>query len=210
MCVMYNGGCPRYPVDVTDKDTHYRFDQIVVVVVSKSTKDTFDAWYNQEKNDIGWTQNLPKVYSTVNIDGTTPQDPEPDASQRWQTPHTYSKHYHPGASYEMRSEEVLPGEHGHQACYQISGNIITSGLGAGTADRSHWSNMTGATSHVQLDVLPFIRACQLDGNAVVGVWLNSNLNQAPMYAGSNANKYLEVRPILAEANRQIAPGTPCP
>lgn len=159
---------------------------------------------------MGWTANLPAVYSSLILDGTTPQDPEPADSQRWQNPSGLNSHYHPGASYEMRSEIVNPGGHGHQACYGVSGVILTDGVAAGTADRSHWSNMVGATSHAELDVLPFIRACQLDGNAVTGTWLNRNLTRPIMHSGTYVGKYLEVRPVLAEPSRQIAPGTPCP
>lgn len=101
---------------------------------------------------------------------------------------------------------------------QFSGGTIEVDLGtgelpfvaAGTADRSHWSNMVGATSHAELDVLPFIRACQLDGNAVTGTWLNRNLTRPIMHSETYVGKYLEVRPVLAEPSRQIAPGTPCP
>jgi hypothetical protein len=92
----------------------------------------------------------------------------------------------------MRSETVAGG-HGHQATYDGAGNLILSGVAAGTADRFE----SGTSAHANGDALPFIWASQLDGNPVQeGAFLNYGLSDPLLYeSGENIEKYLRVRPI---------------
>ena len=54
--------------------------------------------------------------------------------------------------------------HGHQACYDANGFLITTGVAAGSADFVAPTKRGGFIGHQAEDVHPFIRALQLDGN----------------------------------------------
>ena len=63
--------------------------------------------------------------------------------------------------------------------------------------------------HVQADVLPFIRAAQMDGNPVDGGVLNIDLSGPIMHFGYYLQQYFEARPIVANAKPALANNT-CP
>ena len=83
------------------------------------------------------------------------------------TVRTKNTFLHHDAKYEMRSKPTSGG-HGHQAMYNIGGQLITAPIAAGTADLYAPFDSLGipssAKSHRDQDVYPFIRALQLDGN----------------------------------------------
>lgn len=192
-----------FEVDVRFKNYTNVSDRLILVIIPRSTSTGFNNWYAAQSADRGWLEELPSLYSRVNNNA----DPEPDTCdpQRWDTPDfSVNTHYHPGASIEMRSEET-EGGHGHQACYNAARNLINSGVSAGTADRSHPSNLIGSDSHANLDVIPFIWSLQLDGNPVMGTTLNLNLTGPIFYSGSNVDNYLDVRPPIANSKSQIEP-----
>ena len=115
---------------------------------------------------------------------------------------------HHDAKYEMRSKPTSGG-HGHQAMYNIGGQLITAPIAAGTADLYAPFDSRGipssAKSHRDQDVYPFIRALQLEGNPVhkissaVGLGMvdvPTNLNRPCIYKGDKTDKYIERRPVL--------------
>ena len=179
------------------------FDRMILVIIPRSTPTKYNNWVN-DNVDISWINDLPAVYSKL---AAINSDPEPDITicnpQRWEDVDPLDKKYHPFASYEMRSE-VING-HGHQACYNLNGDLINNGLSAGTADFAHHSIPLGENGHVTHDVLPFIWAAQLDGNPVQGepgsTFAPSDLSHPIMYEGhqgSNLDTYLTLRPIYAD------------
>jgi hypothetical protein len=138
-------------------------------------------------------------------------DPEPPGRidscepQHWSAPESpLTLSLHPGAVVEMRSLSV-DGGHGHQATYDINGNLIRSGLGAGSADFS--SPLVDTDSHYIDDVRPFIWAAQLDANPIycpefcgsggVGDWVRR---------GTALARYQEVRPAVANTKTELRPG----
>lgn len=192
-----------FEIGVKLKDSTQISDRLILVIVPQSTLTNFNAWYATQSTDKDWLQELPSLYKSVN----DPNDPEPATCnpQRWGSLGNIDNYYHPGAVFEMRSEETT-NSHGHQACYNSAESLITSSVSAGTADRSHWSNLTGVTSHTNLDVLPFIWSVHLDGNPVKGTILNGNLTGPILYSGSSINDYLEARPPIANSKPQLDPG----
>ena len=192
---------------------HYRpnektdviFDKLWVVVNAPETKTEFDDWYAQNA-DISWTTNLPRPFASITINisnGTTNAvDPEPNPfgiGGRWHAPEAKNTFLHHDAKYEMRSKPTSGG-HGHQAMYNIGGQLITAPIAAGTADLYAPFDSLGipssAKSHRDQDVYPFIRALQLDGNPVLPTDINRNLNRPCIYRGPNTDKYVERRPVL--------------
>jgi hypothetical protein len=115
------------------------------------------------------------------------------------TVRTKNTFLHHDAKYEMRSKPTSDG-HGHQAMYNIGGQLITAPIAAGTADMYAPFDSRGipssAKKHRKEDVYPFIRALQLDGNPVLPRDINRNLNRPCIYKGPNTDKYIERRPVL--------------
>jgi uncharacterized protein (DUF2141 family) len=193
-------------VEVKAKSTTAVFDRIIVTVVPISTVQDYDAWFLQWSANTGWLAELPATYSSL-AGGTG--DPEPGActNQLWENTVGNVNYYHPGATFELRSEETSGG-HGHQACYTNGGAFISSGVAAGSADRSHYSNLIPfSTSHRILDVLPFVSAAQLDGNPVSANDLfPTNLDRPMMYEGVRLQQYLQVRPAVANNKSPLTAG----
>lgn len=67
--------------------------------------------------------------------------------------------FHPGFYYELRKKSATS-DSGAQATYDANGNIITSGLAAGTADKI--SPLSSKAGHYRVDVMPFNWAYSLD------------------------------------------------
>lgn len=149
------------------------------------------------------------------ISGTRPVDPEPEdcEPQSWLHPDEFdsgigglffdSITYHPGATYNIRSELNTLSE-GHQATYNAQGEVILNGIAAGSADRGPPNSRT----HVMMDVLPFIWAAQLDGNPVEPSPLESvpaQLDQPLLYLGNRLKSYFIPRPAVANNKTQLLP-----
>lgn len=177
----------------TDNGTSYA-DRLIIVVVPPATVQSFSNWHVQEQSDTNWLSEMPRPYAPLYY----PYDPEPVEvdPQRWQEPKVTNTYYHPAGYYDMRSE-VTSGFHGHQAIYDSNGAIVENGVSAGTADRVAPTGATFAL-HTEVDVIPFVWACQLDGNPCNGTFLYANMTAPIMYSGGNLRKYLEVRPPLAD------------
>lgn len=167
-------------------------DEILMVIISDSTFTNHVTWLAANQ-DLSWLAGLPAPYPALGNGGA---DPEPAGCDNWSTPSTLSNNYHPGASSEMRAGSALD-SHGHQATYNAAGALITSDLAAGTADRGSSGN---PFLHVPRDVLPYIRAAQLDGNAVgpfPGTALPADLTGPLMTRGTELDRYLQLRPPIA-------------
>lgn len=167
----------------------------------------FDAWLRAEQADLAWTQNLPPVYSKL-APGNRNPEPESCQPRQWPTLRRIANQYHPGAAYEMRSTPRPDGS-GMQATYDAQGNLIREGLAAGSADRAapgSGVNLSRIWNHMQRDVIPFIRAAQLDGNAVRPTLFYSTLNAPIVHFGPHLRAYSKVRPTFGPV-REIPPGT---
>ncbi len=187
---------------VPDQGNEREFDHLWVVVNSPDTEMRFNDWYVQNA-DMSWTSGLPQPFSSISIDPGTaePVDPEPGPPGQWGTPHRIASFLHHDARFEMRSSPVAGG-YGHQATYDANGVLIEDPIAAGTADIAapyHADGVLrviGALKHREQDVLPFIRALQLDGNPVHSTDINRSLTRPCLYRGSHTDKYIDRRPVL--------------
>ena len=186
-----------YTVKATLEECGDAIDEMLLIVVPKDTQDAFNAWFTAEIANDEWVDELPAPYSELGGNNT---DPEPSRCnpQRWRSPELKTSNFHPGGSIEMRSEPV--GTTGHQAIYGASGELITQGAGAGTADRG----LPFTTDHLQRDVKPFVWAAQLDANPVeCSITLCSNLDRPLMHQGEYIGKYIQARPTLSERSLNV-------
>ena len=174
-------------------------DRLWLVVNSSLTRTVFNACYEQNSANMNWVLTLPSPYSTIELNQEgQPVDPEPGAPNQWAGPTRVATFLHHDAAYEMRTANQ--GDHGHQAMYDAQGNLITSTIAAGTADRERpilfWG-IPNWTNHREADVYPFIRALQLDGNPVSAndQFEQTNLNRPCIHQGTHTDKYIECRPI---------------
>jgi RHS repeat-associated protein len=139
-----------------------------------SDQQLFNAWVALEQADTGWLSTISDCPDNIRIVNGQPQNC--DQSQ-WKSFGAANQTFHPGASWCMRSNTSSgPGQ---QCCYDSHGDLITSGLGAGTPDRqaaSFWNGLY--LNHYFHDVAPFNIAWQLDGGIL----------------GSHLRAYLAVRP----------------
>lgn len=156
---------------------------------------------------MDWLDELPAAYLSLGPGGTDPEPPTSPGDQDWEAPERFDDddYYHPDAEFEMRSIET-DGGHGHQACYDIDGDFIPSGVSAGTADLVHNSHKVLDPTHKDEDVFPFIRAAQLDGNPVDAYdFVPLHLNRPMMYEGDNIEEYLRLRPPIPNGKPLLAP-----
>lgn len=197
-------------------------DVITAYFVPQSTRTRFNDWFATWSANTDWLDYLPEIYDQLPLVGG---DPEPDGCCWWESPQVLGNTgiYHPGARTEMRSAPIevggTPNEAGHQAMYLNTLQSITSGVGAGSADRSHPSNIFGGDSHAELDVCPFVWAAQLDGNPFqpgIAVPFNPCLFDPPsvplLHLGQNLGRYLQVRPATPGGVRPFGtcPSEPAP
>jgi hypothetical protein len=193
-------------VEVRCKDGSMVMDRLIVTVVPNSTVQSHNTWFTQWAANTAWLAELPAAYSALPAGNGNPE-PVTCTNQYWEGVDVIESFYHPGAGFEMRSEET-PNGHGHQACYTGGaggGTLITSGVAAGSADSHHYSDIF-TPSHRTEDVLPFVLAAQLDGNPV---WVNDlfpmNLNRPMMYEGNHLQQYMQVRPPIPNNKPFLAP-----
>ena len=111
-----------------------------------------------------------------------------------------SDHMHHDAKYELRSETI--DQHGNQATFDANGDIITTTIAAGTADYyqpfNYWGMLRPNGAHRRADVLPYVRALQLDGNPghPSSVVIPANITRPCLYQGENLDNYLYCRPCV--------------
>ena len=181
-----------FNVEVTHQQYSHLSGKFILVIYPDTTADEYRNWANMNQS-LTWTDNLPQVYSALDTNNAN-EDPEPPTLEctNWKPPSDLSSHYHPGATHEMRTEMIGPENgHGHQATYDSGGDLITSGLGAGTADyvspeisMEIISFIFGLEySHLNQDVKPFIWAAQLDDNPVKEIFDFEDLTHLLMHRG---------------------------
>ena len=120
---------------------------------------TFDEWIRLEKSNGAWWTALPKCPAKICIRSHSPVNPDP---QKWKNPNEINivtKHYHPGARYEMRSNPSL-GVYGNQCTYDAEGDILTNIPAAGTVD--FYSPGVNFWGHQYHDVYTFDLAKKLN------------------------------------------------
>lgn len=137
-------------------------------------KQIFDQWVVIEQADTGWLNGLSDCPDKICVENGQPKNCD---NGQWKSLGSASQTFHPGASWCMRSDTSSGS--GQQCCYDKQGDLITSGLGAGTPDRQAASARNGLyLNHYNHDVAPFNIAWDLDGGIL----------------GLNLSKYLAVRP----------------
>lgn len=189
-------------------------DGVIVVVYADETLEEYTTWHGTAATDTAWLAGLPQMFSKLDNGNA---DPEPSCllfgccdPQLWESPTTLGNLYHPGATYEMRSETPA-GLPGHQTTYDGSGKLITTDLAAGSACRAAPASLTDPFSlaHISEDVWPYIRAAQLDGNPVEAspsIFVPATLTKPLMYRGAKLDQYLVVRPAVPNAKPLLSPG----
>lgn len=101
----------------------------------------------------------------------------------------------------MRSSKTESG-HGHQACYDINGNLIVSGISVGTAGFSYCYDVS--FDHLNNDVKPFMWALHMDGNPLKRTgYLGTKLSSPLIFQGQHINQYFDRRP--PHTNNQLDP-----
>lgn len=207
-------------VEVMLKNGGGPIDHLIINVVPPETKTKFDDWHTQNLSDMAWLSHLPALYKKL---GNGNSDPEPFSwgINFWHPPDSVAadNFYHPGAAFQMRSHEVDSFDDtydgcGHQATYDVNRLLIRGepGVSGGSADRvvpitSGGPIFIGLT-HVEADVMPFIWAAQLDGNPCSGESPPTNLTKPMLHEGSFLNKYLTVRPVIANGKPELNPRNP--
>lgn len=193
----------RFDIELRHKEYPGQvFDNLMLLILPENTQQLFDDWYATESADSGWLAELPALYSALaNNNG----DPEPACEpELWEASSAFNGLLHPNAAFEMRSNVTANG-HGHQATYNETGNIITSGVSAGTADRAHKSNIFGSDSHYNVDVRTFIWAMHLDANPVDCDFRCLSVSGEFVLEDINLTRYLSVRPPVANSRPMLVP-----
>jgi hypothetical protein len=197
-------------------NSHYRFDlslllkaggdvldSLILTVLPRDTKTEFDVWYANE-NPPTWTANLPSMFSSITV---KPSLLRPDRNMNpklYNFPTVKDTRMHPNAFFEMRS---LPDadDHVHQLCFDKNGLLITSGVSAGSADKSQTPGIGNwSYAHITNDVNPFIWALQLDGNPAEQDF--TNLSSPMMHEGAYIRKYLQCRPTFPNTKPVLPDG----
>lgn len=198
-------------VEIQRREDSVPLDKTWVVVNSPETERLFSEWCTNNAS-TAWAASLPKPYTklTIGVDAAgvkTAVDPEPGSPGEWSPPRPLNTHLHHGAAYEMRTEVGVAGEHGHQATYDENGSLIRVGIAAGTADFKRpyttvfWTKVPNFARHLEADVLPYIRALQLDGNPVKAVDVYRNLDRPCLFMGEHTLAYLLRRPTTPSGTK---------
>ena len=214
----------KFEIEVLAKGSSESIDRLIVTVVPPETLTNFEQWL-VDNQDLGWLAELPAVYSNVLLDADDKAiNPEPSSltCSNWKDNKPFSlffdmganTYYHPDADHEIRSEETAGG-HGHQACYDGVGNLIRTGVSAGTADRAFYGsiNLGLSSLHVELDSRPFVWAAQLDGTPTQGeddiIPNYSKIDNPIMHEGWFIGEYIKLRPPIVQGRAELIPGS-CP
>jgi hypothetical protein len=175
-------------------------DSLWLTIYSPDDFDKYNNWIIEELNrGTNWLNTLPAVYEEMIDIGNL------NANWNKTTPINPNSYMHHHATYESRSYPV-EGKHGHQATYDSNGNLIRDGIAAGSAD---FFSPKGAFDeetelHRNIDVYPFIRAAQQDGNPVrpsnaTDLLINiipTRFSRPCIYQGQNLETYFKYRPAL--------------
>ena len=215
---------PNEPEDLAPEIVHVNLreagggpilDSLWIVVCSRETKLEFDAWRQENEANLTWTLTLPPPPSrlVLNPIGDLMVLP-PGFSGAWNQPRRFEncEWMHHDAVFEIRSKPVAGG-HGHQATYRENGTLITSTIAAGSADKRAPEFPNGLWNHRKWDVLPYIRALQLDGNPVkpanqTGAFphlVPRFLSFPSLFQGASSSSYLLCRPTIPTGIAPVQP-----
>lgn len=193
----------RYHIELVNKQTQEVLDRMWLMINSGEAAQLYSDWLVANAS-ISWTTVLPAAFEDIAlITNGTSVLPDPSVHYPgWKDPKRNESLLHHDAVYEMRSEHV--GDHGHQATYDSSGRLIRSTIAAGTADYFHpltirfpaWT--VAREDHYRNDVVPFLRALNLDGNPGIynSRYAPTNLDRPCIRQGTNTDQYINRRPIL--------------
>ncbi len=200
----------HYYIQVLPKNGGDTIDRLIITLVPRSTKTSFDNWYTTEKADLAWLGELVNLFSSFS---TTLQPSgyyrRPDRNFYpflYSIPGDYDGRMHPNAYFEARSY-ATPGGHAHQMCFNAGGGLLKSdaGVSAGSADKAAAFPMNlDWRLHVNADVKPFIWALQLDGTPADQQ--TTTLSAPIMHEGANLKKYSECRPAIANGKPILTDG----
>ena len=193
---------------LVQQSTLVTMDRLWIVVCSPETRREFDAWAARNATNAAWTATLPAPPARLETNGVGGASLPALCRRDWFDPEAVDpdNYLHHGAAFEIRSVPQ-PGGYGHQATYRADGTLITNTIAAGTADFTTPSpklNFGRLDHHRTEDVLPFIRALQLDGNpcipdngmsSLVEI-IPRNISRPALFEGQNTRRYIELRPIL--------------
>lgn len=200
-------GHSEFSVQVGAKTGSGSFDTLMITVVPPETKSDFDRWYARESTASGkaWLAELPPMPTKLEVSPLQAPDRNLFGFQRlWLDPAQTNTRYHPNAYFEIRSRKT-PGDHGHQICCTVTGELILAGVSAGTADKEvPFPESIVYWLHVDADVKPFVWAAQLDGNPC-----NENfttLTRPILHYGEYLRRYMECRPPVPNSNPRFIPG----
>jgi hypothetical protein len=146
----------------------------------------FMNWYNEEKKDLSWTDEIPACPCSILCTKTETcwagaRDPTPiefersyicnPNSREWSGPssawNVFNQFfwtelwgsYHDGGNYELRS---ITGKHGNQCVYDSSGDLMSTPPAAGSADKCAPNGPDGDFGgHQENDVEPHTLAAEL-------------------------------------------------
>ncbi len=190
-------------VSVWGSGSARRLDDMVILVYHPMEPVKFQLWYDLYSTNLNWTLTLPSPPAELQ-GGRLPSWCDP----RWKQADPFEAGYfmHHDACFEIRTME-LAGGHGHQATYRADGTLIAESIAAGTADYVapcfSWDEWI-VDNHRREDVVPYVRALQLDGNPAVPANMTDispflfllNISRPAIYQGNNVQKYMQCRPSL--------------
>ncbi len=140
-----------------------------------SDQQKFNEWIVLEQTDSSWLATIPDCPDKICVVKGMPKDYD---NGQWESIGNADQKYHKGAKWCMRSTPSSRGA-AQQCCYNKDGELIKSGLGAGTPDRQAAAIKNDFfRNHYKNDVVPFKTAYKLDGKT----------------EGTNVRAYLRVRP----------------
>ena len=208
------GECPSemlptvHNVVLCDKGGMEVFDRFWLVICTPQDQTDFDNWYNLFCTNLEWTAWIPLPPSHLDISTNTAGTAEAtiptyfSGHSSWSSPRpiSASTHMHHTAKYELRTETI--DQSGNQATYDAEGRLITKTIAAGTADYYQpydvFGNLRPNGKHRRFDVLPYVRALQLDGNPghPFSVFVPTNITHPCLRQGTNLDQYLFCRPCV--------------
>jgi hypothetical protein len=156
-----------------------------------------------------WLEELPPMPTALEVAPTllSPDRNYPAAARLYYDPTVQGTYFHPDARSELRSIRTL-NLHGHQICFTASGNLIPSGVSAGSADKQapfHFPDYMQIQPHVDADVTPFVWSLQLDGNPCIQTM--TTLSKPMLHQGANIDMYFECRPAVPNDKPRFLPGS---
>ena len=184
------------------------YDRFWLVISSPTDRTEFDNWYAEYSGDLSWIDTIPipphYLDITTNVNGQITASIPVSFTDHvsWSSPDPFapSDHMHHDAKYELRSETI--DVHGNQATFDAIGQLITTTIAAGTADYcqpfDYWGNLRPNGAHRRADVLPYVRALQLDGNPghPSSVAIPANITRPCLHQGETLDSYLICRPCV--------------